>query len=91
MIFVHQDDEPEDYYESRHSAAARRRFEDDLEVEAQAERRIINAKKVSSNLVMPIVPPFFSLAMFHANCIFLATDVIASVFWLSLYRYFPCD
>ncbi|RWR77214.1 protein LEO1 [Cinnamomum micranthum f. kanehirae] len=44
---LEEDDEPEDYYESRHSAAARRRFEDDLEVEAQAERRIINAKKHS--------------------------------------------
>ncbi|KAK9278642.1 hypothetical protein L1049_028215 [Liquidambar formosana] len=36
-----EDDEP-DYYESRRS---RRRFEEDLEVEARAEKRIINAKK----------------------------------------------
>ena len=36
-----QDDEP-DYYNSRRS----RRFEEDLEVEARAEKRIMNAKKV---------------------------------------------
>lgn len=41
-----QDDEHEDYYSSRRSAA-RNRFEEDMEVEAQAEKRIINAKKVS--------------------------------------------
>ncbi|OVA00791.1 Leo1-like protein [Macleaya cordata] len=38
-----EDDEP-DYYESRRSAS-RNRFEEDLEVEAQAEKRIINAKR----------------------------------------------
>ncbi|KAA8541022.1 hypothetical protein F0562_024840 [Nyssa sinensis] len=37
-----EDDEP-DYHESRRYAA-RRRFEEDLEMEARAERRIINAK-----------------------------------------------
>ncbi|CAK7322803.1 unnamed protein product [Dovyalis caffra] len=35
-----EDDEP-DYYDSRHS----HRFEEDLEVEARAEKRIMNAKK----------------------------------------------
>ena len=39
---VHQDDEP-DYHDShRH----RRRFEDDLEMDTQAEKRIFNVKKV---------------------------------------------
>ncbi|XP_057459803.1 protein LEO1 homolog isoform X2 [Actinidia eriantha] len=38
-----EDDEP-DYYESRRSSA-RHRFEEDLEMEARAEKRIINAKK----------------------------------------------
>lgn len=36
------EDEETDYYDSRRS---RRRFEDDLELEAQAERRIMSAKK----------------------------------------------
>ncbi|KAF2312852.1 hypothetical protein GH714_040905 [Hevea brasiliensis] len=36
------DEDDEDYFDSRRS---RRRFEEDLEVEAQAERRIMNAKK----------------------------------------------
>ncbi|KAK4437005.1 protein LEO1 [Sesamum alatum] len=40
---LEEEDEP-DYYESRRSAV-RRRFEDDLELEARAEKRIINAKK----------------------------------------------
>ncbi|XP_068662701.1 protein LEO1 homolog isoform X2 [Aristolochia californica] len=39
---LEEDDEHEDPYESRHSAA-RHRFEEDLEV--QAERRILNAKR----------------------------------------------
>ncbi|KAF9624179.1 hypothetical protein IFM89_008117 [Coptis chinensis] len=38
-----EDDEP-DYHEPRRSVA-RRRFEEDLEVEAHAEKRIINAKR----------------------------------------------
>lgn len=46
-LFTHpsflQEDEPE-YYDSRRS---QRRFEDDLEAEARAEKRIMNAKKVS--------------------------------------------
>lgn len=37
-----QEDET-DYYDSRRS---RHRFEEDLEVEARAEKRILNAKKV---------------------------------------------
>ncbi|KAL0416026.1 UNVERIFIED_CONTAM: protein LEO1 [Sesamum latifolium] len=40
---LEEEDEP-DYYESRRSAV-RRRFEEDLELEARAEKRIINAKK----------------------------------------------
>jgi len=41
LSFV-QEDEAE-YYDSRRS---QRRFEDDLEAEARAEKRIMNAKKV---------------------------------------------
>ncbi|MCD7449031.1 hypothetical protein HAX54_048468, partial [Datura stramonium] len=41
---VPEEEEDADYYDSRRSAA-RRRFEEDLEMEAQAEKRIINAKK----------------------------------------------
>lgn len=39
-----EEEEETDYYDSRRYAA-RRRFEEDLEMEAQAEKRIINAKK----------------------------------------------
>uniref|UniRef100_A0A3Q7FTN8 Uncharacterized protein n=1 Tax=Solanum lycopersicum TaxID=4081 RepID=A0A3Q7FTN8_SOLLC len=39
-----EEEEDTDYYDSRRSAA-RRRFDEDLEMEAQAEKRIINAKK----------------------------------------------
>ncbi|KAM3269182.1 protein LEO1 isoform X1 [Capsicum chacoense] len=39
-----EEEEETDDYDSRRSAA-RRRFEEDLEMEAQAEKRIINAKK----------------------------------------------
>ncbi|KAG6538477.1 hypothetical protein ZIOFF_003600 [Zingiber officinale] len=42
-----EEDEAEDYYSS-HRGSARSRFEEDLEAEARAEKRIINAKK--SNL-----------------------------------------
>ncbi|XP_071702476.1 protein LEO1 homolog [Rutidosis leptorrhynchoides] len=38
------EDDEQDYYDSRRPAA-RRRFEEDLEMEARAEKRIINAKK----------------------------------------------
>lgn len=44
----YQDDE-QDYYDSRRSAT-RRRYEEDLELEARAEKRIINAKKVYNHL-----------------------------------------
>ncbi|KAF5178473.1 Leo1-like protein [Thalictrum thalictroides] len=47
------DEEDEsDYHDSRRSAA-RRRFEEDLEVEAHAEKRIINAKKSQSHRDLP--------------------------------------
>ncbi|PWA64619.1 leo1-like family protein [Artemisia annua] len=39
-----EEDDEQDYYDSRRSAA-RRRFDEDLEMEARAEKRIINAKK----------------------------------------------
>ncbi|KAL3374866.1 hypothetical protein AABB24_006385 [Solanum stoloniferum] len=39
-----EEEEDTDYYDSRRSAA-RRRFDEDLEMEVQAEKRIINAKK----------------------------------------------
>nr|GEU29683.1 protein LEO1 homolog isoform X1 [Tanacetum cinerariifolium] len=39
-----EEDDEQDYYESGRSAA-RRRFDEDLEMEARAEKRIINAKK----------------------------------------------
>ncbi|EEF47773.1 protein LEO1 homolog [Ricinus communis] len=42
-----EDDEP-DYYDHRRS---RRRFEEDLEVEARAERRIMNAKKGNKDIL----------------------------------------
>ena len=45
LLIFWQDEEPD--YGSRRMAG-RRRFEDELEAEALAERRIINAKKVSS-------------------------------------------
>lgn len=43
LLTCAQDDEP-DYHESRRSA--RRRFDEELEVEAHAEKRMINAKRV---------------------------------------------
>ena len=45
VVHIWQDEEPD--YGSRRMPA-RRRFEDELEAEALAERRIINAKKVSN-------------------------------------------
>lgn len=46
LLFIHvsflQEDEA-DYYDNRRS---QHRFEDDLEAEARAEKRIMNAKKV---------------------------------------------
>lgn len=38
-------DEDEEYYNDSRRPASRRRFEDELELEARAEKRIINAKK----------------------------------------------
>ncbi|XP_077223112.1 protein LEO1 homolog [Tasmannia lanceolata] len=49
---LEEDDEPEDYHESRRSSA-RHRFEEDLEVEAQAEKRIINAKRSHVSKAVP--------------------------------------
>ncbi|XP_058070392.1 protein LEO1 homolog isoform X2 [Magnolia sinica] len=46
---LEEDDEPEDYYSSRRSAA-RHRFEEDMELEAQAEKRIINAKRFTKDV-----------------------------------------
>ncbi|CAL5372271.1 unnamed protein product [Camellia sinensis] len=46
------EDDEGDYHESRRSAA-RRRFEEDLEMEARAEKRIINAKKPQGQKDMP--------------------------------------
>ncbi|KAJ0973944.1 hypothetical protein J5N97_015909 [Dioscorea zingiberensis] len=45
---LEEDDEPEDYYSSRRTAA-RNRFEEDLEVEGHAERRM-NAKRAYKNI-----------------------------------------
>lgn len=46
------EDDEGDYHESRRSAA-RRRFEEDLEMEARAEKRIINAKRPQGQKDMP--------------------------------------
>ncbi|CAI9111866.1 OLC1v1012195C1 [Oldenlandia corymbosa var. corymbosa] len=43
------EEEDEDYFEPRRSSN-RRRFEDDLELEARAERRIMNAKKGNKDI-----------------------------------------
>ncbi|XP_077211382.1 protein LEO1 homolog isoform X2 [Tasmannia lanceolata] len=58
---LEEDDEPENYYESRRSSA-RHRFEEDLEVEAQAEKRIISAKR---SHVSKDVPRKSSLPAIH--------------------------
>lgn len=47
-----EEDEADDYYSSRR-ASARHRFEEDLEAEAQAEKRIINAKRSNVNKGTP--------------------------------------
>lgn len=44
LKFLIDQEEDTDYYDSRRSSA-RRRFEEDLEMEARAEKRIISAKK----------------------------------------------
>nr|GLL22136.1 protein LEO1 homolog isoform X1 [Ipomoea trifida] len=53
-----EEEEETDYYESRRPAA-RRRFDEDLEMEAQAERRIMNAKKrdIPRKTSMPAARP----------------------------------
>ncbi|KAL6647658.1 hypothetical protein ACP70R_015095 [Stipagrostis hirtigluma subsp. patula] len=51
-----EDEEP-DHYNSRR-APPRRRFEDELEAEARAERRIINAKKSNMSRSVPRKPSF---------------------------------
>ncbi|XP_008786813.2 protein LEO1 homolog [Phoenix dactylifera] len=49
---LEEEDEPEDYYNSRRAASARNRFEEDMEAEAQAEKRIMNAKR--SNILKSV-------------------------------------
>lgn len=44
-----QDEETDNHYSSRRMAS-RGRFEDDFEAEAQGERRILSAKKVSNRV-----------------------------------------
>ncbi|CAA0826603.1 Protein LEO1 homolog [Striga hermonthica] len=44
------EDDEQDYYDSRRSSG-RRRFEEDLEREARAERRMMNAKKARPNYI----------------------------------------
>lgn len=62
-----QEDEA-DYYDNHRS---QRRFEDDLEVEARAEKRIMNAKKVL----------FLSLQKFLHMLIFLHLPLMRVIFW----------
>ncbi|KAL5197964.1 hypothetical protein ABZP36_001476 [Zizania latifolia] len=52
-----EDEEPDNQYSSRRMPA-RSRFEDELEAEALAERRIINAKNASMNRNVPRKPSF---------------------------------
>lgn len=54
-----EDEEPEDYYNSRR-APPRRRFEEDLELESQAEKRIMNAKRSHLPKDNSRRPPFTS-------------------------------
>ncbi|KAG1365520.1 protein LEO1 [Cocos nucifera] len=49
---LEEEDEPEDYYNSRRATSARHRFEEDLEAEAQAEKRMMNAKR--SNILKSV-------------------------------------
>lgn len=48
-----EEDEPEEYYSSRRGASARYRFEEDMEAEAQAEKRIMNAKRSNMQKNVP--------------------------------------
>ncbi|KAL6880479.1 hypothetical protein ACP4OV_012044 [Aristida adscensionis] len=52
-----EDEEPDNHYNSRR-APPRRRFEDELEAEARAERRIINTKKSNMSRSVPRKPSF---------------------------------
>ena len=71
LLFIHvsflQEDEA-DYYDNRRS---QHRFEDDLEAEARAEKRIMNAKKVL----------FLSLQKFLHMLIFLHLPLMRVIFW----------
>ncbi|KAL8457549.1 hypothetical protein ACS0TY_035422 [Phlomoides rotata] len=51
-----EEEDEQDYYETRRSAV-RSRFDEDFELEAQAEKRIINAKKGSKNIPRKSVFP----------------------------------
>ncbi|KAL8465173.1 hypothetical protein ACS0TY_034608 [Phlomoides rotata] len=51
-----EEEDEQDYYETRRSAV-RSRFDEDFELEAQAEKRIINAKKGSKNIPLKSVFP----------------------------------
>ncbi|KAG1338285.1 protein LEO1 [Cocos nucifera] len=53
-----EEDEPEDYYSSHRGASARYRFEEDMEAEAQAEKRIMNAKRSNIHKNAPRKPAF---------------------------------
>lgn len=70
VLLIDQEDEA-DYYESRRSAD-RHRFEEDLEIEARAERRIMNAKKAYhfdlTNKNPPLFPVF--LQNLHHNYVY---------------------
>jgi len=77
---TYQEEEPDDYYSSRR-ASARHRFEEDLEAEAQAERRIINAKRVSFSIL--IINTFVHSCMlgFHVHsCYFSCMDHQSNVY-----------
>ncbi|KAK1273203.1 hypothetical protein QJS04_geneDACA008019 [Acorus gramineus] len=49
---LEEDDEYDNHYES-HRASSRRRFEEDVEVETQSERRLINAKRSHASKDVP--------------------------------------
>lgn len=51
-----EEDEPKEYNSSR-KVISRRRFEDELEAEAEAEKRIINAKRANLQRSTPRKPP----------------------------------
>ncbi|XP_010922107.1 protein LEO1 homolog isoform X2 [Elaeis guineensis] len=51
-----EEDEPEDYYGSHRAASARYHFDEDMEAEAQAEKRIMNAKRSNIHKNVPRKP-----------------------------------